>query len=121
LVFLPAAIAAYLASGWIVGTNVMTLLEASGLLVVVAISTVALVSISMMSFSSLQKERVGSNQPVGIGIGGLVILADYIIPFVWRLQNALLLELAIALAIGAVSIALFILSGRLISREKLLP
>ena len=121
LIFLPPAITAFMVSGWALGTNMMILDGASGVVVVLSLSVVTLVSMSMMSFSSLQKERVGANQPVGIGLGGLVVLPDYVIPFIWPPQNALLLEAGIALAIGAGSVALLIFSSRLISREKLLP
>jgi len=121
LIYLPLAITALLVAGWIAGTNMMISLEASGVLIVLTLSVVTLVNMSMMSFSSLQKQRVGANQPVGVGIGGLVVLPNYIIPFGWPPQTALILEFGIALGIGAVSIALLFLSSRLISREKLLP
>jgi hypothetical protein len=121
LIFLPLTITAFLVAGRILGTNMIVLLEVSGVLIVLSLSVVTLVSMSMMSFSSLQKERVGANQPVGVGIGGLVVLPYYVIPFGWPLQNALILELGIALGIGAVSVTMLFLSSRLISREKLLP
>jgi len=121
LVFLPLAITAFLVAGWVRGTSMMVLLEASVVLVVLTLSVVTLVSMSMMSFSSLQKERVGANQPVGVGIGGLVVLPNYVIPFALPPQSALIMELGIALVIGAVSVAMLFLSSRLISREKLLP
>lgn len=121
LIFLPLAVTAFLVAGWIRGTNMMILLEASLVLVVLTLSVVTLVNMSMMSFSSLQKQRVGANQPVGVGIGGLMVLPDYIIPFGWPPQDALFLELCIALVIGAVSVVLLFLSSKLISREKLLP
>ena len=120
LVFLPVAISAFLLAGRMFGADLTMLLEVSGVLVVLSLSVVTLVTMFMMSFSSLQKERVGANQPAGIGIGGMLILPNYVIPFAWP-QNAITLELAIALAIGAVSIAMLFLSGKLISREKLLP
>jgi hypothetical protein len=121
LIFLPLAITAFMVAALVFGTNMMIILQASGVLVVLTISVVTLVSTSMMSFSSLQKERVGANQPVGVGIGGLVVLPYYIIPFSWPPQNALILELGIALVIGAVSVGMLFLSSKLISREKLLP
>jgi hypothetical protein len=122
LIFLPLAITAFLVAGGVLGSpSMMILLEASGVLVVLTLSVVTLVSMCMMSFSSLQKERVGANQPVGVGIGGLLVLPNYVIPFSWPPQNALILELGIALVIGAVSVAMLFLSSKLISREKLLP
>ncbi|HKU49488.1 MAG TPA: hypothetical protein VJP79_06035 [Nitrososphaera sp.] len=121
LVFLPAAIAVYLTVGWLAGSNMAVLLLASAVIVVLGLSVVTLVSMSMMSFSSMQKERVGANQPVGIGIGGLVVIPYYVIPFGWPIPGAVRLELAIAVAIGAAALALLVLAGRLIKREKLLP
>jgi hypothetical protein len=64
---------------------------------------------------------VGASQPIGIGLGGIVVLPDYFIPFTQPIQYAMTLELGIGLATGAVSILLLVLSSRLISREKLLP
>ena len=75
----------------------------------------------MMSFSALQKERVGASQPVGAGIGGLVLLPYYVIPLSRPAQDAVQIGLAVAITIGAVAVALLFLSSRLISREKLLP
>ena len=121
LIFLPFAILAFFIAGWITGMETTILLEASGLVAVLAISVVTLVSTAMMSFSSLQKERVGANQPVGVGIGGLVVLPNYIIPFVFPPATVMILELTIGVTIGAVSILLLFLSSRLIKREKLLP
>ncbi len=121
LTFLPIILVAYLSTGWFVGTNVTILLEVAGLLIVLSLSVVTLVTVSMMAFGSLQRERVGASQPIGIGLGGLVILPDYIIPFTEPTEHAVSLELAIGLAIGAVAILLLFLSSKLISREKLLP
>jgi len=120
-IFLPLAITAFLVTGTIRGTDMTILLPATGVIIVLTLSVVTLVSMSMMSFSSLQKERVGANQPVRVGIGGLVVLPDYIVPFSWPAQNALMLELSIAVIIGAISVGMLFLSSRLTSKEKLLP
>ena len=70
---------------------------------------------------AIQKERVGASQPVGIGIGGLVMLPYYVIPLDRSVQDALQIGLVLGISIGAASIAMLFLSGRLIRREKLLP
>lgn len=121
LIFLPFAIFVFFVAGWITGLETTILLGSSGLVAILAISIVTLVSTAMMSFSSLQKERIGANQPVGVGIGGLVVLPNYIIPFVFPADTTMVLELVIGIAIGAVSVLLLFLSSRLIKREKLLP
>jgi hypothetical protein len=120
LTFLPIIIILYVAIGSAVGIDLTLLLKASGVLVLLALSVVTLLAMSMMAFSSLQKQRVGANQPLGLGIGGLVVIPYYIIPIVFP-RDAIFIELGVALVIGAVSIALLILSSKLISREKLLP
>ena len=121
LTYLPFAVVAYVAAGFAANTNVTVLLEASILILVLAVSVSTLVCISMMSFSTLQKERVGASQPVGIGIGGLVMLPYYVIPLGRPVQDALQFGLVFGISIGAASIAMLFLSGRLIRREKLLP
>jgi len=120
--FLSLLVGAYVSVGLFLGRNGTTLFEAAGLLVVLSISVVTLLNVAMMAFSSLQKQRVGANQPVGLAIGGLVVLPDYVIPFVFSpSQIAIIVELVIALLIAGVAAALLLLSSRLISREKLLP
>jgi hypothetical protein len=121
MTYLPFAIVAYIAAGLAAGTNPAVLFEASVLIAVLGISVATLVCISMMSFSTLQKERVGASQPVGIGIGGLVMLPYYVIPLGRPAQDAVHIGLIFGLCIGAAATAMLILSSRLISREKLLP
>jgi hypothetical protein len=121
LTYLPFAIAAYVAVGLTTNADITVIVGASILIAVLAISVTTLVCISMMSFSALQKERVGASQPVGIGIGGLVMLPYYVIPLSRPAQDAVQIGLVLAIAIGIMSIAMLFLSSRLINREKLLP
>jgi hypothetical protein len=121
LTYLPFVIAAYVAVGLATGTAMTVILGAAILIVVLAISVTTLVCIAMMSFSALQKERVGASQPVGIGIGGLVMLPYYVIPFSRPAQDAVQIGLVLGLSIGIVSVVMLVLSSRLINREKLLP
>ncbi len=81
---------------------------------------VSFVTIAMMAFGSLQKQRVGSNQPLGMGFGVILVLPTYLIPLVAP-AFAIVGDLIIALIIIALSLALFFLASRLIRREKLLP
>ena len=93
--------------------------EVAGLVAAVGLATVALGTILMMSFSSLQKQRVGSNQPLGMAIGSLGIFPTYFLPVIFP-SSAFLIDLAAAAIIAALALIFFSISGRLISREKLL-
>lgn len=70
------------AAGLIAGNNGIGLLVLSALVVAMALPAVSFTALIMMSFSSLQKQRVGSNQPLGISIGVFLIMPAYIIPLV---------------------------------------
>ena len=96
------------------------MLEISGLVVVIALSAVSFGSLLMMSFSSLQKQRVGSNQPLGMAIGVFVVLPSYLLPFVVP-SIAFWVDLLLAGVIVGLSLLVYSLAGRFISREKLLP
>jgi hypothetical protein len=74
----------------------------------------------MMSFSSLQKQRIGSNQPLGVAIGVFMVMPAYIIPLVLP-SIAIQLDLTLAAIIGILFSLMYLSSSRLISREKLLP
>jgi len=108
-----------LSVGVIVGTE-GTMLEISGLVVVVGLSAVSLGTMLMMSFSSLQKQRVGSNQPLGMAIGTFSILPSYFLPIALP-TLAFSVDLILAGVIVVLALLTFSLSSRLISREKFLP
>jgi hypothetical protein len=102
------------------GTNESLLLAETALAPVLALSIVAFVSIIMMSFSSLQKERIGANQPLGLGAGALLAIPSYIIPLVLpaiAIPAEFFLSGFVALLFGA----MYLVAGRFIKREKLLP
>jgi type III secretory pathway component EscV len=88
--------------------------------VALAIPVVSSEAQIMMSFSSLQKQRVGSNQPLGMAFGVFMVIPAYIIPLVFP-ALALTIDLLLASAIAVLSVTLYLSSSRLISREKLLP
>jgi hypothetical protein len=90
------------------------------LAVILGLSVVSLVTVVMMSFSSLQKQRVGSNQPLGMSVGAFLVLPTYLIPFILS-SIAFWVDLFWAAIILGISLVMFVVSSRLISREKLLP
>jgi magnesium-transporting ATPase (P-type) len=93
----------------------------SAVIAALSFSAVSLSTISMMAFSSLQKQRVGANSPLGLALGAFVILPTYYVPIFLPFDYSVLFDLLIAALAGALSIVLLILSSRLIRREKMLP
>jgi hypothetical protein len=104
----------------IAGVEQALVLEIAVLTPVIALSAVSFVTIVMMAFSSLQKERVGSNQPLGIAIGVFLVLPTYAIPFAFP-SLAVYGDLAVAAIIIVLAMSVFLLASRLIKIEKLLP
>lgn len=96
------------------------LFEIPLLAVILALSVVSLVTVIMMSFGSLQKQRVGSNQPLGMTVGTGLVIPTYLFPFVLP-SIAFWADLGWAGIVLGISLAMFVASSRLISREKLLP
>ncbi|HMD79640.1 MAG TPA: hypothetical protein VKF39_06640 [Nitrososphaerales archaeon] len=105
--------------GLVEGTARLTL-EISVLVAVFALSAVSLGTLLMMSFSSLQRQRMGSNQPLGMTLGAVVVLPSYFLPLVFP-SLAFWIDLFLAGVIAGLSLLTFSLSSRLIKREKLLP
>lgn len=104
------------------GTKVLqTMLLVLGISTVTAVSTVAFIITMMMIFSLLQKPRAGGNQPMAMMLGLVGVVPGYFIPFVFPYNIAIDVEIGVAMVIAAVAIALTLLSGKLIRREKLLP
>jgi hypothetical protein len=87
----------------------------------VSLSIVSFVTMAMMAFSSLQRQRAGANQPLGLALGALLVMPTYLAPWLLPFVAVVALDLAEAIAIAVLAMLLFLLSGRLISREKLLP
>ncbi len=96
-------------------------LEVSGLAAALSLSIVSFETMAMMAFSSLQKQRAGANQPLGLAFGALLVVPAYVTPYILPFIVIVVVDLAEAAAVATLSIALFLLSRRLISREKLLP
>lgn len=96
-------------------------LEASALAAALSLSVVSFSTMAMMAFSSLQKQRAGANQPLGLALGALLVMPVYMSSFVLPFIVVVVVDLVETVVIAALSIALFFLSNRLIRREKLLP
>ena len=112
--FAANVVASVIAGTTLLGLVVLALTAALGF------SAVSLVTVAMIAFSSLQKQRVGGNSPLALLIGVLVIIPTFYISFL-PFFIAFLVDLFIAVVAGALSIVLLILSSRLIRREKMLP
>lgn len=112
--------AANFAVGLASGTGLTILTETLLLTPAIGYPAVSFVTIAMMAFSSLQKQRVGSNQPLGMGFGVMLVLPTYLIPLVAP-AFAIVGDLIVAGIIITLSLVLLFLSSRLIRREKLLP
>ena len=107
-------------AGLIAGTNRLLLLEVSGLVVALTLPVVSFGTLIMMSFSSLQKQRVGANQPLGMAVGIFMVMPAYIVPLV-ALSLAIALDLVLAGIIAVLAMVMYFSASRLIGREKLLP
>ncbi|HYA78336.1 MAG TPA: hypothetical protein VEF91_06420 [Verrucomicrobiae bacterium] len=83
-------------------------------------SVVSFVTVAMVDFSSLLKQRVGANTPLAYTLGSPIIALTFLIALILPFFTAVLIELLIAGVVGASSIVLLILSSRLIKREKML-
>lgn len=95
-------------------------LMASGLGLFTGLSDVALVTVLMTAFSSMQRKPTGMNSPIGISIGVLLVLPEFFLITLLRAE-VVWLDLAFGVAIFAVA-AFFLTSiDRIIVREKLLP
>jgi hypothetical protein len=113
--------AAILIAGAIAGSAVFLLdLLMMVLTAFLGFSVVALVTVALMAFSSLQKQRVGANSPLGFAIGIPFILPTFYLSFIGFIPE-LIVVLSLCVLASALSVALLLLSSRLIRREKMLP
>jgi hypothetical protein len=110
-----AVVVASVIAGTLLGLVMLAVTAALGF------SAVSLVTIAMMAFSSLQKQRVGANSPLALSIGVVIIIPTFYTPFLLPFSAAIFVDLFIAGLAGGLSIVLLILSSRLIRREKMLP
>jgi len=113
-------VAINLVAGLAEGTKGLLLMETNLLVVALALPVVTFGTLVMMSFSSLQKQRVGANQPLGMAIGIFMVMPAYIVPLVAP-SLAIAIDLLLAGVIAVLSLVMYMSSSRLISRAKLLP
>lgn len=119
--FIAEAIAVPIA-GAIAGSQAVFLLDLLVLFLTafLGFSVVSLVTVSMMAFSSLQKQRVGANSPLALMIGVFFIFPTFYLSFLGFIPE-FIVELSLSVLAGALATALLLLSSRLIRREKMLP
>ena len=84
------------------------------------ISDVALVTVLMTSFSSMQRRPTGMNSPLGISIGVVFLIPEFLLLSVLG-TRIVWVEGAVAVALFVAVAALMLSLDRLIRREKLLP
>lgn len=102
------------------GSGLTTSAAASGMALITGISDVALVTVLMTAYSSMQRKPTGMNSPLGLTIGVLLILPEFFLIALLR-ASILWFDLAVALAILGTAAFLLRSIDRLIVREKLLP
>lgn len=90
------------------------------LVVITGLADVALVTVLMTAFSSMQRKPTGMNSPLGISLGIFAVLPELFVGFVLG-STVVWLDLAVAMALLATSLGLLASLDRLIKREKLLP
>lgn len=93
---------------------------ATGLALLTGLSDVALVTVLMIAFSSMQRKPTGMNSPVGISIGILLLMPELLLTALLGAETVWL-DLAFGLAIFVVAAFLLTSIDRIIVREKLLP
>jgi len=121
LLLVFAVAVANIAVALILRGDVIFPLEASALAAALSLSVVSFSMMAMMAFSSLQKQRAGANQPLGLALGALLVMPVYLSSFVLPFIVVVVVDLVETVVVFALSIALFLLSSTLIRREKLLP
>ncbi len=114
--------AAILIAGAISGSIVVFLLDLLMLFLTafLGFSVVSLVTVAMMAFSSLQKQRVGANSPLGMVIGVPFIFPTFYLSFLGFIPE-LIVVISLCISASGLSAALLVLSSKLIRREKMLP
>jgi len=122
LILFIAESTAVLVAGAIAGSQAVFLLDLLVLFLTafLGFSVISLVTVSMMAFSSLQKQRVGANSPLALVIGVVFIIPTFYLSFLGFIPE-FIVELSLSILAGAIAAALLALSTRLIRREKMLP
>jgi hypothetical protein len=123
LIFSVLFVPAIFAYGYVVygATAVATILPVPLLVIPFSLAVTAFMIMAMVAFSSLQKMRTGSNQPLGLLVGVLSTAPAYLVPFIFSFETGVYVDLCIAVVIAVVALVLLISSEKLIRREKFLP
>jgi len=120
ILFIGQAVAILIA-GAIVGSTVFVLdLLMLTITAFMGFSVISFVTVAMMAFSSLQKQRVGANTPLGMALGVPFIFPTFYLGFL-GFSPELIIVLALCTLAAALSVTLLLLSSRFIRREKMLP
>jgi hypothetical protein len=90
------------------------------LALVTGVSDVALVTVLMTSFSSMQRRPTGMNSPAGITLGVVFLIPDFLLLSVLG-PSIVWVEGAVAVGLLVAVVVLLLSLGKLIKREKLLP
>ncbi len=91
------------------------------LMIPMSLADVSFMMIAMFAFSSLQKTRAGGNQPIGMILGVVWLLPGLVLALAFPMGTAIVAELALTVVVALLAMAMLMTSGKLISREKLLP
>ncbi len=83
-------------------------------------SVVSLVTVAMMAFSSLQKQRVGANTPLGIVIGVPFIFPTFYLSFIGFIPE-LIVVLSLCILAGGLSGGCFCCRAGLLEEKKCYP
>jgi len=97
----------------------LTLLGAA-LALMTGVTDVALVTILMTSFSSMQRRPTGMNSPAGITLGVVFLIPEFLLLSVLG-PSIVWVEGFVAIGLLVAVIVLLLSLGKLIKREKLLP
>ena len=97
----------------------LTLLGVS-LAIATGISDVALVTVLMTTFSSMQRRPSGMNSPLGISIGVALLIPEFFLVSIFG-ATIFWVEVFVALSLFVVAVGLLLSLDRLVKREKLLP
>jgi hypothetical protein len=99
----------------------LTLTLVGGALVLATgVSDVALVTVLMTSFSSMQRRPTGMNSPAGITLGVVFLIPEFLLLSVLG-PSIVWVEGSVAVGLLVAVIVLLLSLGKLIKREKLLP
>jgi hypothetical protein len=119
VVFIPAVLAyGYAVYG---ASAVAAVLPIPFLAIPFALAVVGFLVMAMMGFSSLQKTRAGSNQPLGLAIGFASTAPAYLVPFLFPFETAIYVDIVLIIALAVITLIFLVSAGKLIRREKFLP